>query len=176
MTRYTIDLLGYYGQVFPANSFAHLQSIRFDALQSLTFISSWGINGNDIVDLVGHYKELVRLDCSSSGVTYEEMWRLLGSLPRLREITVRHRTEYVYREDLVRLMEETNLDTIRVLMAAQSVNTYRGYTLPEKWHLHAAQHRTMHSRTLTYKCLYRLNAWKFVLIKAFGANRLDKNH
>lgn len=131
---YTIDLSGGLGDVFHACYFRLFAYIQFEQLESLKYISSLNIYGeNRNVDFVGQYKQLRILDCSLFEIFYEEIWRLLGSLPNLKEISIKPRRERPYRDDFLRLMEVTSLETIRVSLDPGAVHQFRNLTLPERW-------------------------------------------
>lgn len=148
--NYTIGLAGDFDKLFHLYQFPLLQSIHFDQLESLKYISLGSIYGKpESLDFVTQYTQLRSLDCSSYGMSYDEVWRLVLSMPSLRKLTFRPRRDLTYRVDILRMMAETDLETIRVWMDGD-VATLRNATLPDRWVLSPVQPRISYSTALTF--------------------------
>lgn len=150
---YTIDLLDYERQQRDLAAYAkavdQFASITFDGLQSLEYITLMGNRSAvDPVEFIGQYKGVTRLDFSTCEVSYGDVRRLIDALPNLREIKIRPNDD---REQYLRLMAETGLETIRVRVNAESMDEFQRYTLPAKWYLQTPEYTPLRFRILTFK-------------------------
>lgn len=140
--RYTIDLFHYYyhdyrqdDDAFHADTFARLSSIQFDQLESLEYITVDRFYSNGQMDFVAQYKQVTRLDYSSYGMSYKEIWRLIDALPNLSEIIITPSEDPMFHDDFLQLMMQTNLDTIRVFIDNAMVDAFLSLNLPGQWFL-----------------------------------------
>lgn len=154
VTSYTIDLMDYKREqldpAFYVNLSRRFSSIRFDQLESLVFISLVNNSSMNQMGFVSQYKDLIRLDFSSYELCFEEVKRLVYALPSLKEIRIKPNKQHA---EYLRLMQETNLDIIRLRVDDASANEFRRFTLPGTWFLQTVDHGTLPLRfnTLTYK-------------------------
>lgn len=151
VTSFTVGLFGDFDQLFHDHNFATLQSVQFDRLDALKYISSYSIYGSSgTIDFVGQHKELKSLDCSSYGIAYEEVWRLVRSLANLKVIIMRPNEEHEHQENVLRLMAETHLMGIRVWIDDAAADGLRNVTLPGQWTLESDQPKSVQSTALTF--------------------------
>lgn len=134
--RYTIDLSDYYHQRqdggFQYFTFTKLSAVRFDQLETLVYVTEWDMFNN--VKFIEQYKEVAILEHSSKCISYDELWQLVELLPNLKKITVRlavasNRTDH---EDLLRLMRDTNLESICAWVDASEKEEYCRMNLPAR--------------------------------------------
>lgn len=144
VTSYTIDLFHYYyyhyqqdDDAFHAHNFAKLSLIQFDRLDALEYITVDRFYRDGQVGLVTQYEEVTRLDYSSYGMAYEEVWRLVEAMPMLTEIRIRLNERPGDHRDFLQLMEQTKLVTIRAFVDDAMVDAFRTLILPERWLLSA---------------------------------------
>lgn len=138
--QYTIDLSTYYGYGqygdLTAENLAedNLSAIKFDQLESMEYISHNYKHRKDQIDYVLQYAEVQRLNITSFAMTYGHMRRLVDSLPKLTEIQLRCR----FASDIHRLMNDTRLDTIRVmlLIGEATLDDFAQELLPPHWYRH----------------------------------------
>lgn len=130
-----------------------LTSIVFDRLESFKYITNayiHNLNVSDQVDFIGRYADISSLDVSTIHLEYDELRRLVGSLPKLTEITV---TCGLSRPaDVARLMAETSLETVCLYGEFAFRDGYlRQLILPAQWSLHRVDKHPNYDETLTYK-------------------------
>lgn len=160
---YTIDLRDYYRNHWHLDSVIHeinfdrFKAIQFDRLESLEFISVGEFLSITQLDLVLQYKDLKSLDYRYSAVSYEQIWRLVDTMPRLKEIIVKPKGRLTDQEDVLRLMRETNLETIRVFLEEPFLDEFRGLDLPDGWHLDESTVQTVMNTFLFDEFTYKRN-------------------
>lgn len=134
--RYTINLRQTSAYEHTPITNSYLSSVRFDRLESLTYITSDDKNHEAQLAFVGQYKEVRSLDYHSYELSYEDAARLVGSLPNLKEFTFKPNgtnAEIACHEGALRLMTDTNLETIRLWTNNKILETIRSLKLPDKW-------------------------------------------
>lgn len=156
--RYTVVLLGHHFMLSAEfsigslrNYLSELSSIQFDQLESLTYITSASFGSNVQMNFVAQYKHAKCLDYSSYFLTYENVWQLISALPNLAEITFEPDRNAPNHAEFLRLMEETNLEIIRVCINAHLFDEFHELALPVEWILFKEENRTLYTTILTFK-------------------------
>lgn len=145
------SVFSYLGLNAESTASLKLSSILFDQLDSFKYITEVHFYRNEQIDYVLQYQNVTSLDFSSIVMRYEEMKRLIESLPKLKEITLA--CSMTGAETFFRLMAETNLDTLNVRARDAERQDFLIFSaLPEQWSLHEVQHTSAYmSNILTYK-------------------------
>lgn len=110
--------------------------IQFDQLKTFKLVTnSWNLIDNQI-DLVTQNRKLLYVDFSSITLSYAQMIRLVEALPNLEEITLKCVMLQTV-EDILSLMQNTNLQSINVIVYSETRSVFLGMTtLPANWSLY----------------------------------------
>lgn len=137
---YTIDVKECFsnsrnGNNFPYEEyFANFSSIVFDQLETFQYVSE-RFYGNGQLKFIGQYNQVKSLDISSYPMSFNEVRQLVDSMPNLKDITVRLVRFLTRPDDFLRLMAETNLETIQAHVDSPLARTICANTLREQWSL-----------------------------------------
>lgn len=151
---YTIDLSDWsYSKTehsLYGSTFNRLSLIQFDRLQNMKYIASSYYDNNEQLNFIAQYKSVSSLDYAAIA-TYEEVWRVLDAFPNLAEIAIIPASYQQDHEDLLLLMVETELETIRVEVDNGLAEYYREFSLPAEWTLQSDVNVVSHYRSLIFK-------------------------
>lgn len=87
------------------------------------------------MELVLQYNGVTSLEHWYCGMSYADIWRLVDAMPNLEELAVRPNEHFTEHGEFVRLMQDTNLESIGVIVDEPYLDEFRGLTLPEHWFL-----------------------------------------
>lgn len=136
--EYTIDLEEYaYSHRWRNNDTccAKFSPIHFDQLETLKYVSGFSSYRYRQLDLVGQYKGVKSLDYSSYHLCYDEVRYLIDSLPNMSEITFLLNASITENGNFLRLLAETNVNTVHVTIDNELADEFRASTLSERWTL-----------------------------------------